>query len=147
MLKNRSQFVGLAAFVAGLVVASLSFSVAAPQDDKAPDADAIQALLKERAEILKSVWEIEKKGFDNATGSVYNVHQARLAWLDAQLDLSATNAERVAILKDVVAEAELWHASTAEALHALIGDKTEELKAKARVLEARVALARAQQPK
>jgi hypothetical protein len=147
MLKNRSNFVGPAAFIAGLVLASFSFSAAAPKDDAAPKQETIDVLLKQRVEILKSRHDQAFNAYENGVFDFDKVHVAQVHYLNARLDVCADNAERIAVLKESVDEAKWYHKAAVERFAANIGDKVEVLAAKAYVLEARIALARAQQAK
>jgi outer membrane protein TolC len=144
MLMNRPGLWGSFALIAGMTVASLSFSAAAPPAAKPSDSDEIRELLAERIEILKERVKMAVSGYDSGTLEFGKVHEARRDYLNAKLDLSVNIAERIAVLKEIVAEAEAARKRVAEAVEAHIGDRSEVLKAKAYVLEARVALARAE---
>ncbi len=144
MFKHWLRFVGPAAFIAGIAVVSLSLTTAAPPAATAPDSDEIRELLAERVQILKEREKMAVSGYDNGTLEFGKVHEARRDYLNAKLDLSANIAERIAVLKEIVAEAEAAHKTVAQVVESHIGDKTDVLKAKAYVLEMRVALARAE---
>src|SRR5580704_14839397 len=105
MLKNRSNFVGPAAFIAGLVLASFSFSAAAPNDDAAPEQETIDELLKQWVEVLKSRQDHAISGYDNGVFDFDKVRVARLEYWNARLEVCAENAERVAVLKEHLAAA------------------------------------------
>ena len=128
---------------AGLVFGEnrpISLTAAAPRH-KAPDSDEIHELLAERVEILKQRMDI---AVNDGMLEADEVDEARRDYLNARLDMSTNVAERIAVLKEIVDEAERAHKAAAQAHGALLIGKTEELKVKAYVLEARVALARAE---
>jgi outer membrane protein TolC len=147
MFKSCPHLVGPAAFIVGLVVASLSLTTAAPPGAKMPDTDEIRDLLAKRVEILKERMDMVIEGHTNGVMGAKDVHEARRDYWNAKLDLSANIAERIAVLNEIVDEAEAAHKTAKEAVHAEIGDKTEILKSHAYVLEMRVALARAENEK
>jgi hypothetical protein len=145
MFTNLPRSAAPAALIAGLVIASLSLTTAAPPGAQAPDSDEIRDLLAERVEILKERMDIVNKHAD--TLSIDKVQEARRDYLHARLDVSTSVAERIAVLKEIVEEAEAAHQAAAQALETHLIEKTEELKAKAYVLEARLALARTERKK
>jgi len=144
MFTNVLRFAGPAALIAVLVITSLSLTTAAPPDAQGPKSDEIRDLLAERVKILKERLDIANK---TDTLGIDKVQEARRDYLHAWLDVSANVAERIAVLKEIVEEAEAAHKAATEAFGALLINKTDELKAKAYVLEARVALARAEREK
>ena len=139
MFTNVPRSVAPAALIAGLVVASLSLTTAAPPEAQAPDSDEVRELLAERVEILKERMEIALK---TDTLGIDKIQEARRDYLKAKLDLSTNIAERIAVLKELVEDAEAAHKAAEQALEGSLIDKTDELKAKAHVFEARAALAR-----
>ena len=147
MFKTRPHFVGPAVFIVGLVVASFSLTTAAPPGAKTPDTDEIRDLLAKRVEILKERMDMVIGGHKNGVMDAKDVHEARRDYWNAKLDLSANIAERIAVLKEIADDAEAAHKAATAAVHAHIGEQTEELKSHAYVLEMRVALARAESEK
>jgi hypothetical protein len=144
MWRNRSFLVGPFAFVAGVVIASLSLSAPAPPAEKAPDRKTIDELQRERLAILKSLRNLVDQAFKNGECGFDKVHEARLAYLHAELEVYGTGPGRVARLKSIVDDAESWHDEVAKAIQNGQAGKADELKAKAYLLETRVALAKAQ---
>ena len=145
MWKNRSFPVGPFAFVAGVVIASLSLSAPAPPAEKAPDRKTVEELQRERLAILKSLQNLMDQAFKNGECGFDKVHDARLAYLHAELEVYGTGPGRVAGLKTIVEDAETWHDDVVKAIQNGQAGKVDELKAKAYLLEARVALASAKQ--
>jgi hypothetical protein len=139
MFTNVRRFAGPAVLIAGFVIASLSLTTAAPPE--VADSDEVRDLLSERVEILKERMEIALK---TDTLGIDKIQEARRDYLNAKLDLSTNIAERIAVLKELVEEAEAAHKAAEHALEALLIGKTDELKAKAYVFEVRAALARAE---
>jgi hypothetical protein len=139
MLKDRSFRVGTLAFVAGVVIASLSFSAPAPPAEETPQNRTVDELRRERLGVLKSVRDLVDKGYREGVIGFDKVHEARLAYLHAQLGPDGTGSQRI------VQDAEAWYQEVAKAVRNGKGDKTDELRAKAYLLEARMALARAQE--
>jgi hypothetical protein len=140
MFTNVPRFAGPAALIAGLAVASVSLTTAAPPDAQAPESDEIRDLLVERLEILKERMEIANK---SDSLNIDKIQEARRDYLHAKLEMSTNRARRIAVLKEIVDEAETAHKAAAQALEGFLIGRTEELKARAYVLEARMALARA----
>ncbi len=123
----------VAASFLGALVAAFPGAVRAADDDK------VKALLKERLVTLQAVAELTEKAFAAGGGTFERVIQARLAVFAAELDLCATDAERVKVLEKVVAETKRLEAA-AEKASAPPGTV---LVAKVRRLEAEIALERA----
>ena len=134
-------------FIAGIVIASLSYSAAAPDEQPAPKSENIAELLKERVAVLKSKHDHAVSGYDNGVCSFEQVHITRVEYLNARLDACTDRDERIAILKESLDDAKAFHKAARERIEATTGNMIEELAAKAYVLEARIALARAQQAK
>src|SRR5262249_23685308 len=108
-----------------------------PQDDK------VKELRKERLTVLSQL--AKQTEADYATGKVPfdRLHQARLAVLNAKLDLSESDKERFAILEEGVALAKGYEETTTQLYKNGKVPTSDPLMAKASRLETQIALEQA----
>ena len=141
----------LSAIVAGLGVCA-AFAVisarAEPKDaDPAPDAEKITALQKERRDLLREVVNSAEEGHRTGVLAYSAVSRAMTAWLNAELDLAANHAERVAVREKILTHAENVEKTAGEAFKVGNADRTDLLEAKAARLQAEIDLLRERAPK
>lgn len=104
---------------------------------------AIKDLLQQRLATVAEIHELVKKAYASGEAGVDQVHAARAELLTAQLDLAETNEERIKVHQEIVQQAEGWTKVVAQMANAAQATTIDVLKAKAQLLEARIALERA----
>lgn len=110
-------------------------------DERADGSATIRQLQNERLATLTELQPLFIKQYKSGLIDFDKVRDADSAYTQASLDTCQTKAERVAILERAVTQAESLKAIAAD--RAAAGEATEMLKAKAYLLEARIALERA----
>jgi outer membrane protein TolC len=103
----------------------------------------VKELQQERLAILHEVATLVKQVHQHGTGSLDQVHQANRMVFDAELELAATERERLAVLEKIVAEAKQHEEYVLQRSKLGVAPPTAPLKAKAGRLEAEIALERA----
>src|SRR5947207_848326 len=101
---RNSRFVALmAAFWLFLIVSGGAWG----QDSAKPEAkaDKQKALLTERLAILRDLVRLSTAAYKTAGGSYEEVSEATRRMLQAELELCASDKERIAVLEKLVAEA------------------------------------------
>jgi outer membrane protein TolC len=122
--------------------------VKAPADGEAAAtqvaaSDAVKELLKERLATVAEIDRLVQAAYRAREASLDQVHQTKAALLAAQLDLAETKDDRIKVHQEMVTHAEEWTKIVAQMAKANEATATDVLKAKARLLEARIALERA----
>src|SRR5262249_50332354 len=114
----------LSAIVAGVGMCAALVMVsrtAEPKDaEPAPDAEKIVALQKERRDLLRDVVTSAEAGYRQGVLPYAAVSRATMSWLDAELELAANHAERVAIREKILTHAENVEKTAAEAVKAAV---------------------------
>ena len=104
--------------------------------------DTIKQLQEERIAVLKEVVDQTEKAFKAGQVPASQLIQARLDLLKAQLDASRTKEDRVRVLEETVKQAEALEAAVKRQVEAKNEAGIAALKAKAFVLETKIALER-----
>lgn len=108
--------------------------------------EKIQALLKERMETITKIYDatvLASKDGKVAAGAVY---QAKLALLNAKLEMATSKDERIKLLEEVLKETEGWEKQVLKQAEAGQASQVEVLQAHLGVLEARLTVEIAKQP-
>lgn len=105
--------------------------------------DPIKTLLQERLVVYTEIYEVAKKLFNAGEIDALKLFEAHASQLRADLDLRETKAERIEVLKQLVEVAKQSLEITEKLAQAGFVSRTEVLKAKARLLEAKIELERA----
>ncbi len=140
-LSRRTGRVTVAALLAGLCWVMTAGWCAA--DDKADNKDRMKALLKERVDTAKAIYETLLDKFNHGAGNIASVHRAKTAWLNAQLSLADTKKERVKLYEEIYKEAKEWEQTALRNIETGAGEKIEALTARAERIEAEIALEQA----
>jgi outer membrane protein TolC len=111
--------------------------------DKADNKDHMRALLKERVETAKAIYDELLDKFNRGAGNIGSVHRAKTAWLNAQLDLADTKKERVKIYEEIYKEAKEWEQTALRNIENGAGERIEALTARAERIDAEIALEQA----
>ena len=128
-----------------LALAVVSSLLAARQPTKSNEqTPAVGELLKERLDVLRDIVRAQRQAHQHGLTDFSAVLNAEAAVLSARLELAETPAERVAVLKETVANARQLEELTRQLAQIRQGSVIEELQAKAFRLRAEADLARAQ---
>jgi outer membrane protein TolC len=146
MFTARFSSVGIVfAFLLLLITGSVRSGSAnsARAQAEEPKNAKVKELHKERLAVLSQL--VKQTEADYVTGRVSfdRLHQARLAVLNAKLDLSESDKERIAILEEGVAMAKGHEKTTAQLYKSGKIPASDPLMAKASRLEAEIVLERA----
>jgi outer membrane protein TolC len=132
-------------FAATILFAGLWFvalgnrSIAAEKNEAR---DRMKALLKERVDTAKEIYEHLRDKFEHGAGNIGSVHRAKVAWLTARLGLADTRGERLKIYEELVKDAKEWEQTALHNVDTGAGQTIEVLTAKADRIEAEIALER-----
>jgi hypothetical protein len=113
----------------------------AKADEKTDPKDQIKTIRLARLETLREIYELLSKAQPKGGATLNDVRDARVAVLNAQLDLSETSADRVKVLEDLVKETRGWEDDTNRAAQAGNGTRIDAVRAKLRRVDAELALA------
>jgi outer membrane protein TolC len=111
--------------------------------EKEPQNDKVKELRKERLTVLSELAKQAEAEYVTGKAPFDRLHQARLAVLNAKLDLSESDKERIAILEEGVALTEGYEKTTTQLYMAGKVPASDPLMAKASRLEAQIALEQA----
>jgi hypothetical protein len=138
--KKESSIVTLS-----LLLTSIWCMAATPSQVRAdPTKDArLKELLKERHATLKEIAVQVAKAYEAGAASIEQMHDAEQTVLRAELDVCETDKERIAVLEKLVILAKKQEDRAAETVKRGINSPTATLKARAKRLEAEIALERA----
>ena len=126
-----------------LVIGTQPLPGLAPRPNNPPSkSDTIKQLQEERIAVLKEVVDQTEKAFKAGQVPASQIIQARLDLLKAQLDASRTKEDRVRVLEETVKQAEALEAAVKRQVEAKNEAGIAALKAKAFVLETKIALER-----
>ena len=145
-MKKQSRNLVIVALFAAFVAVTCSHHSSGQGNPGKPagENDAkLKALLKEKLAIAQEVAALVSKAHQNGDTSVEAVVEANQVVGKAQLELCETNAERVAVLDRMLAQAKDFEKRAAELVKAAAGPKTTLLKATLTRLDCEVALERA----
>ena len=128
-----------------LALAIVSSLLAARQPAKSNEqTPAAGELLQERLDVLREIVRLQRQAHEQGRTDFSAVLTAEADVLSARLELAETPAERVAILKDTVANARQFEELNRQLTRAEQGNALDQLRAKAFRLRAQADLARAQ---
>jgi RNA polymerase sigma factor (sigma-70 family) len=116
---------------------------AKPEAKKPAPNQKVQALLKERLAILKEMQNRVDKRYQTGQGSKGELLQITLRVLKAELDLCATDKERIAVHGNMVAVLKAIEQQAEELANRMAADAGTLLEARLNRLEAEIALERA----
>lgn len=104
--------------------------------------DTVKELLQKRLVVAKELLDATMQGFQQGEMSVDQVHDAKRAYLNAQLDLAEQPNDRIRVLTELVKEAGEWEKTVLQRVQTGDLGRVDGLKARLYVLETRIALAR-----
>lgn len=104
--------------------------------------DTLKELLQKRLVVAKELLDATMQGFHQGEMSVDQVHEAKRAYLNAQLDLAEQPNDRIRVLTELVKEAAEWEKTVLQRVQTGDLGRVDGLKARLYVLETRIALAR-----
>jgi outer membrane protein TolC len=102
--------------------------------------DRMKALLKERVDNAKAIYELMLTKYEHGAGNVASVHRAKMAWLNARLSIAETKAERVKLYEEIVKDSKEWEQTALRNVENGAGEQIEALTARAERIEAEIAL-------
>jgi outer membrane protein TolC len=111
--------------------------------EKADTKDRMKALLKERVDTAKAIYDALLEKYNHGAGNIGSVHRAKMAWLNAQLSLTETKKERLKIYEEIVKDSKEWEQTALRNIENGAGEQIEALTARAERIEAEIALERA----
>ena len=111
--------------------------------DKADKKDHMSALLKERVDTAKAIYDLMVEKYNHGAGNIGSVHRAKMAWLNAKLSLAETKSSGASRLyEEIFKEAKEWEQMALQNLENGAGERIEALTARADRIEAEIALER-----
>jgi hypothetical protein len=116
---------------------------AKPEAKKPTPNQEVHALLKERLDVLKEIQTRTARRFQNGQGSKGELLEINLRVLKAELDLCATDEERIAVHEKIVAGLKEIEQQAGELVKQGAADAGSVLEARLNRLEAEIALERA----
>lgn len=130
-----------------LVLVLAAAFAAAPGADPENPASTIKKLRQERLSVLEELNKVVETMVRMGSGKVGygEAHEVKVALLNARLELAETNADRIKVHEQFVAEAENWLKITIswQKVGAGEGSAIDVLKAKAHLLEMQIGLEQA----
>jgi outer membrane protein TolC len=129
--------------LAGVLLALLGMAGVSAAADKADPNDRMKALLRQRVDTAKDIFDLMLEKYKHGGGNIGSVHRAKVNWLTARLSLADTKGERVKIHEEIVKDAKEWEQSALQNVETGAGERIEALTARADRIEAEIALERA----
>jgi outer membrane protein TolC len=108
-----------------------------------PDSPEVKQLLRERLEILSTIYQSRRKAHKSGAMGLDKVLQANAALLEARLELCDTKQERLKVHAEIVELARQTVETVEKLTKTAEVPQSELLDARLRFLEARIALERA----
>lgn len=105
--------------------------------------ERIKALLQERVDTAKQIYDHLLDKYNHGAGNIGSVHRAKVAWLNARLSLAETKGQRLKIYEELVKDAKDWEQTALRNVETGAGQTIEALTAKADRIEAEIDLERA----
>ena len=140
------QRAGRARIVVLVAVTALSIAVTGrwcAAAEKADTNDRMKALLKERVDTTKAIYDLLLEKYNHGAGNIGSVHRAKMAWLNAAASLTETKKERLKIYEEIVKDSKEWEQTALRNIETGAGERIEALTARAERIEAEIALERA----
>jgi outer membrane protein TolC len=131
----------VAILVAGLTIAGSSCWCGAAEKNEAKD--RMKALLKERVDTAKAIYEVLLAKYEHGGGNIGSVHRAKNAWLNARISLAESKAERIKLYEEIVKDSKEWEQTALRNVENGAGEQIEALAARAERIEAEIALEQA----
>ena len=144
MFTARVRGLGIA-FVFLLLMAGGTWSMsgdAAQKRAEEPKDDKVKQLLKERLAVLQEVARMAAEEYKTGKSSFDRVHRARMAVVDARVELCESDKERIAILEEAVVLARDNEKVATQRYQAGQAPASDPLMAQAGRLDAEIALER-----
>jgi hypothetical protein len=110
-------------------------------DEKADAKDKINNIRRARLGTLEEIYELLRTAQPKGGATLNDVRDARVAVLNARLDLGESSDDRVKILQELVTETRGWEDETNRAAEAGKGTRIDAVRAKLRRVDAELALA------
>lgn len=107
--------------------------------------EKIKALLKDRLDTIVKIYDATLKASKDGKVSAGALYQAKLALLNAKLEMAASKDERIKLLEEVLKETEGWEKLVLKDVEAGKASQIEVLQAHLSVVEARLAVEFAKQ--
>jgi outer membrane protein TolC len=111
------------------------------------DKSAIPAMLKERMDTLQKIYDLTVKAQKAGKAPLAAVHHAKLALLNAQLEMAPSKQEYIKLRQELVKEAESWEKTVQKLVSDGKATEVDTLQAHLETLEARISLEIANQAK
>ena len=102
--------------------------------------DRMKALLKERVDTAKAIYDHLLDKYEHGAGNIGSVHRAKVAWMMARLSVTETKTQRLKIYEELVKDAKEWEQAALHNVDTGAGLIIEALTAKADRIEAEIAL-------
>jgi outer membrane protein TolC len=102
----------------------------------------LKELLKERLATLGTLAKVATAEYQTGRGSFDRLHQVKQALLKAELEMCASDKERIKVLEEFVAQAKAYEKTAVQRYKSGVGSQSDTLMATAARLEAEIALER-----
>jgi hypothetical protein len=143
MLASHWRLLGVVLGIVLVLGGIVGWMAIVPRAQAADAKDAkLKALLRERLAVRQEVTSMTTKMFQSGAAPLEQVHAASQAAYSAELDLSETDKERIAVGERMLAEARKYENDVSRMAMAGTTDPSAPLKAKAGRLEVEIALER-----
>jgi outer membrane protein TolC len=141
--RDRTLVIAFSFFTAFQLVTSHQHNAAVGQEPAAASStssDPVKKLLVERLVVYTEIYNDTKKAFDAGEAGILTLLEARASQLRADLDLRERKAERIQVHEELVTVGKQSLEETVKLAKVPSVSRIEVLKAKARLLEAQIAL-------
>lgn len=126
--------------IALLSAAMISFSLGAGLQDGSSNQEALSLLQKERIKVLSFLVRNAEAEFESSDGTMINILDARLQLMEAKLDSSTTQQERLGVLNETLELHRKYESIAESRFNAGLGGIVEAKQAKASRIGAEIEL-------